>query len=75
MPRMNGHEFLRKSRSDEKLKDSVVFVLTNSSEEKDIAESYNMNVAGYKVKGNIAESFLEAFGMVEHFWRIVELPV
>jgi len=74
MPRMNGHEFLKEIRGDEKLKDSVVFVLTTSSDEKDVVESYNMNVAGYIVKGNIAESFLEAFGMIEHFWRIVELP-
>jgi CheY-like chemotaxis protein len=74
MPRMNGHEFLKELRADERLKDSVVFVLTTSSDEKDVVESYNMNVAGYVVKGNLAGSFMEAVNMIEHYWRIVELP-
>jgi len=74
MPRMGGHQFLKEIRSDEDLKDSVVFVLTTSSDERDVVESYNMNVAGYVVKGNLAGSFLEAVRMIEHYWRIVELP-
>jgi len=74
MPRMSGHDFLREIRSDKHLKDSVVFVLTTSKDEKDVIESYNLNVAGYVVKGNMGESFLKAIEMIEHFWRIVELP-
>ena len=74
MPRMNGHEFLKELRADEKLKDSMVFVLTTSSDEKDVVESYNMNVAGYVVKGDMAGSFMKSIEMLEHYWRIVELP-
>ena len=74
MPRMNGHEFLKELRADEKLKDTVVFVLTTSSDEKDVVESYNMNVAGYMVKGDMANSFMKSVKMLEHYWRIVELP-
>jgi len=74
MPRMNGHEFLKELRSDANLKDSVVFVLTTSSDEQDMIKSYNLNVAGYIVKGDLAGSFLNAVNMIEHFWRIVELP-
>jgi len=74
MPRMGGHEFLKELRADKNLKDSVVFVLTTSKDESDVIESYNLNVAGYVVKGNVGESFLKAIEMMEHYWRIVELP-
>ena len=74
MPRMTGHEFLQELRADENLKDSVVFVLTTSKGEKDVIKSYNLNVAGYVVKGNMSESFMKAIEMMEHYWRIIELP-
>jgi len=74
MPRMSGHEFLKELRSDDDLKDLVVFVMTTSGDEQDVIKSYNMNVAGYVVKGNLADSFLEAVNMIEHYWRVVELP-
>lgn len=74
MPRMNGIDFLKEIRGNENLKNSVVFVLTTSKDEADISQTYNMNVAGYVVKGNMQESFMNAVEMMEHFWRIVELP-
>lgn len=74
MPRMNGHEFLKELRSDKRLKDSVVFVMTTSSHEEDIAEAYNMNIAGYVVKGDMGSSFAKAVELLDHYWRIIELP-
>jgi len=74
MPRMNGHEFLREIRADERLKNSVVFVLTTSKDESDVIKSYNLNVAGYVVKGKMGDSFTPAIEMMEHYWSIVELP-
>jgi len=74
MPRMTCHEFLKELRADEKLKDSVVFVLTTSKNEEDVVKSYNLNVAGYVVKGNMGESFTNAVKMIEHYWRVVLLP-
>ena len=75
MPRMTGHEFLKELRADEDLKDSVVFVLTTSKDEEDVVKSYNLNVAGYVVKGNMGESFTNAIKMIEHYWRVVILPL
>jgi len=74
MPRMNGLELLEIIRSDEELKDSVVFVLTTSDEEKDRFAAYQNNVAGYILKHKSGESFIDAVSMLEHYWKVVELP-
>ncbi|MEP1554687.1 MAG: response regulator [Paraglaciecola sp.] len=74
MPRMNGLEFLAKLRSTEKFKDSVVFVLTTSQDEKDICESYNLNVAGYFVKDDVGEGFIGIVDILDGYWKVVHLP-
>ncbi|MEM9171859.1 MAG: response regulator [Pseudomonadota bacterium] len=75
MPRMNGIEFLRELRADPKHKSHTVFILTTSSDQRDISEAYEMNVAGYMLKTDVGDSFIEAIGLIEHYWRLVELPV
>ena len=74
MPRMNGLEFLAEIRADKTLKDSVVFVLTTSKADEDRIAAFNHNVAGYMVKSHLEEGFISALGLMEHYWRIVELP-
>lgn len=74
MPKMNGIEFLDEIRKDPKLKTSVVFVLTTSSQDRDRVSAYERNVAGYVVKAKPMESFLDALNMIDHYWRVVELP-
>ncbi len=74
MPRMNGHEFLRTLRADLDLAKTVVFVLTTSKAAEDVAAAYEQHVAGYIVKETAGRDFLKLVGLVEGFWRIVELP-
>ena len=74
MPRMNGLEFLREIRADDALRDLVVFVLTTSADQGDLYEAYNLNVAGYMLKSEVGESFRDAVDLIEHYWRIVEMP-
>jgi len=74
MPRMGGLEFLEEIRNDLELCNSIVFVMTTSSDEQDICAAYKKNIAGYIVKSNAQESFAEALGLIEHYWRIIELP-
>lgn len=74
MPRMNGLEFLAKLRQTEQFKDSVVFVLTTSQDEKDICESYNLNVAGYFVKDEVGEGFIGIVDILDGYWKVVHLP-
>ena len=74
MPRMSGLEFLEELRQDEELRLSVVFILTTSDDERDIVKSYEKCVSGYVVKSQVGKSFEEALKMLNHFWRVVELP-
>jgi len=74
MPRMNGIEFLETIRADDDLKGSVVFMITTSKADEDKARAYGHNVAGYIVKQDPAGTFMEAVGLLEHYWKIIELP-
>lgn len=74
MPRMTGLEFLEVIRNDNELNQSVVFVLTTSNDDRDKCSAYEKNVAGYIVKSDPAAGFLEAITMLDHYWRVVELP-
>jgi len=74
MPRMNGVDFLADIRSDDELKASIVFVLTTSDADADIINAYNYNVAGYIVKSDAKDSFMEAARLLNFYWTIVELP-
>ena len=74
LPKMNGIEFLRELRSDKELHTSIVFVLTTSNENTDKVRAYDRNVAGYLLKTNVGEDFVNLVGMLEHYWRFVEFP-
>jgi CheY-like chemotaxis protein len=74
MPRMDGIEFLKELRKDEELKRSVVFIMTTSDAEEDKVKAYNLGVAGYILKSNPANAFLEATALLDTYWRVVELP-
>jgi len=74
MPRMNGIELVTAIRSDPDLHKTVVFILTTSHCDEDMAAAYSLNVAGYIVKEKAGEDFLNLFSLVDSYWRIVELP-
>jgi|ERR1700693_5306113 len=75
MPRMTGLEFLQVIRADPMLTHAVVFVLTTSKSDEDIVAAYREHVAGYMLKQRVDRDFLEVIGMIEHYWRVVELPI
>jgi CheY-like chemotaxis protein len=74
MPRMNGLEFLEEIRADEDLKSALVFMITTSKDDEDKARAYGHHVAGYIVKQDPANTFLQAVTLLEHYWKIVEFP-
>jgi CheY-like chemotaxis protein len=74
MPRMDGFEFLAELRKDPKLHDAVVFVLTTSKADEDRAASYDMNVAGYIVKSDVGDGFLNVTQLLDSYWKVVLLP-
>ena len=74
MPRMNGFEFLQALRRDPALEATVVFVLTTSKSDEDRARAYAAHVAGFIVKADAGRSFMTAIDMLDHYWKVVELP-
>ena len=74
MPRMNGLEFLEVIRSDEEFKATVVFMITTSKAEEDKSRAYGHNVAGYIIKQDPANTFMQAVSLLEHYWKIVDFP-
>src|SRR5258708_1754342 len=74
MPRMNGIQLVKALREDEALRHSVAFILTTSKREEDKIAAYDLNVAGYIVKATAGQDFLNLVHLVDHYWRIVELP-
>lgn len=75
MPRMNGLEFLEVLRGDPSLTHAVVFVLTTSKSDEDIIAAYREHVAGYLLKQRMDSDFMQVVGLLDHYWRIIELPL
>lgn len=74
MPKMNGIEFLRELRTDQRLRLIPVIVLTTSNEDRDKVEAYNLNVAGYILKPVTFSSFVEAVATLNKYWTLSEIP-
>jgi len=74
MPRMGGIEFLDEIRGDPALSHSLVFVMTTSEDEEDRFRAYDRHVAGYMLKHSPARTFIDAVTMLDHYWRVIELP-
>lgn len=75
MPRMSGLEMLKELRHDPVLTDCVVFILTTSKDDEDRAAAYKEHIAGYIVKSKLDTDFTELLQLLDHYWRLVELPV
>jgi CheY-like chemotaxis protein len=73
MPRMNGIEFLKIAKADKHLKRIPVVVLTTSTNERDISESFENCVAGYMVKPADYERFVEIMETINCYWTVSEL--
>jgi CheY-like chemotaxis protein len=74
MPRMNGIDFLKILKKDERLRRIPVIVLTTSKEEKDRLESFNLGVAGYMVKPVEYAGFVEVVRTIQRYWTASEMP-
>ncbi len=74
MPRMSGLEFLTEVREDPELHDSVIFVLTTSSQQADRNSAYAHAIAGYIEKSKAGSSYQELLALLKPYWRLVELP-
>lgn len=75
MPRMDGREVLNKLEDDPELRMIPVIVLTTSSEEEDILQSYRDGANCYIQKPVGLSGFRKVVQTVEDFWfDVVKLP-
>ena len=72
---MDGIQVLKILKSDETLKTIPVVMLTSSSMEKDLVESYNLGVNAYVVKPVDFLEFLEAVKKIGSFWALVNKTI
>lgn len=74
MPKMNGIELLKILKTDDRLRQVPVIVLTTSKEDQDKTESFNLGVAGYMIKPVDYLKFVEVIKTIEFYWSLSELP-
>lgn len=67
LPRMSGIEFLQELRSDPKLRDLRVIVLTSSNEPNDRAAAFRYEVEDYIVKPHSFEDFANTIRTVLNY--------
>lgn len=75
MPRKDGREALREIKSDERLRQIPIVVLTTSKSEEDIVRSYRLGVNSFITKPVTFEGLVEVMRTLQKYWfEIVELP-
>jgi len=74
MPKMNGIEFLKIVKADKTLKKIPIVILTTSSQQQDIVESFQLSVAGYIVKSIDYAKFAKAISTINQYWTLSKLP-
>lgn len=75
MPIMNGKETLQKIRETPELKHLPVVILTTSTREKDVLDSYRLGVNAYLAKPMEESGFVDTVVRLEQFWfEMATLP-
>lgn len=75
MPKKDGREALREIRSDPKLKNIRVVVMTTSKAEEDIVRTYDLGASSYVTKPVTFVGLVDVIRTLGKYWlEIVELP-
>ena len=74
LPKVDGLEVLRAMKADPRTKVIPVVVLTSSTVEKDIIESYKLGVNSYIVKPVDFEKFVSAVKDLGMYWLLLNQP-
>lgn len=75
LPKMDGRQVLAAIKNDADLRGIPVVVLTSSTAERDIVQSYNLGANCYVIKPVDLKAFQSIVKDVESFWfTVVKLP-
>lgn len=75
LPKIDGLEVLRRIRADERTRLLPVVILTSSSEDRDIIESYNLGANSYVRKPVEFDQFTEAVRQLGLYWALINQPL
>jgi CheY-like chemotaxis protein len=68
LPKVDGHEVLRRLKRAQDTRLIPVVMLTSSGERRDVEESYRLGVNSYIVKPIDLEELIEAMRIVGEYW-------
>ncbi|HYJ89765.1 MAG TPA: response regulator [Pyrinomonadaceae bacterium] len=75
LPKVDGLDVLRRLRDDDRTKYVPVVVLTTSSEQRDIVESYHLGANSYVTKPVDFVEFMEATRQLGTYWLLLNRSV
>ena len=68
LPRLDGHEVLKRIKSDPRTSAIPVVILTSSAEERDVMRTYQVGANSYIVKPVDFEQFTESVRDIGKYW-------
>jgi CheY-like chemotaxis protein len=71
LPKVDGNEVLRRVKSDERTKNIPVVVLTSSSEQRDLQDSYSFGANSYVTKPIKYADFSKVVAEVGLYWLLL----
>lgn len=75
LPRMGGHELLRRIKQDPRFKQLPIIVLTTSGRSDDVRQAYEDGANAYLLKPVEFNRFMDVIEQLGKFWlNTVELP-
>lgn len=72
LPKLNGHEVLKRIKTEDKLKHIPVIMLSTSSSGEDVTGSYKNQADCYITKPIDADDFTRVVAIIKDFWFSIE---
>jgi two-component system, response regulator len=74
LPKLGGLEVLQRIRADERTRSMPVVVLTSSTEQRDLSESYRLGANSYVQKPVDFGDFMDAARQLGLYWLVLNRP-